>query len=151
LVDPYRSETRRQYNLKTLHRHISQEVCPWNVKFAEELPEGSAFSAREFIAGKDARTVAREILAMDQAEYAAAFKGSAMKRAKLWMLQRNACVVLGNVGTADDLAALQSTQLHEQEVVREHAARALASAAATRAATSVPLTPDDVPARPTDA
>ncbi|WP_373060711.1 tRNA epoxyqueuosine(34) reductase QueG [Gemmatimonas sp.] len=130
---------------------VCQEVCPWNVKFAQELPAGSPFAARAIFVDKDARTLAREILAMDQAEYAAAFKGSAMKRAKLWMLQRNACVVLGNVGTADDLAALQSTQLQEQEVVREHAARALASAAATRAATSVPLTPDDVPARPTNA
>jgi len=95
------------------------------VKLAQELPEGSAFAAREFIAGNDARTVAREILAMDQAEYAAAFKGSAMKRAKRWMLQRNAAVVLGNVGTADDLAVLEAVHSHEHEVVREHAAYAL--------------------------
>jgi len=100
-------------------------VCPWNVKFAQELPEGSAFAAREFIAGKDARTVAREILAMEPADYAAAFKGSAMKRAKLWMLQRNACLVLGDVGTVDDLAVLEAMQSHEHEVVREHAARAI--------------------------
>ena len=74
---------------------------------------------------KDARTLAREILAMDQADYAAAFKGSAIKRAKLWMLQRNACVVLGNVGTADDLAVLEAMMLREHEVVREHAAWAV--------------------------
>ena len=74
---------------------------------------------------KDARTLAREILAMDQAEYAAAFKGSAMKRAKLQGLKRNAAVVLGNVGTVDDLAVLEAMQSHEHEVVREHAARAI--------------------------
>ncbi len=69
--------------------------------FAQELAEGSPFAAREFIAGNDARTLSREMLAMDQADYAAAFKGSAMKRAKLWMLQRNAAVVWNNLG-ADD-------------------------------------------------
>ena len=39
------------------------------------------------------------------------------------MLQRNACVVLGNVGTGEDLAVLEAMRTHE--VVREHAAWAL--------------------------
>jgi len=34
---------------------------------------------------------------MDQEDYAAAFRGSAMQRAKRWMLQRNAAVVLENL------------------------------------------------------
>ena len=72
------------------------------------------------------RSLAREILMMEAADYAAAFKGSAIKRAKLWMLQRNACVVLGNVGTAEDLAVLEAMLAHEHEVVREHAAWAAA-------------------------
>ncbi len=80
-----------------VERHTSQAVCPWNVKFAQELADGSAFASRAFIAGKDARTLAREILAMVPADYAAAFKGSAMKRAKLGMLQRNAVVASGNL------------------------------------------------------
>lgn len=63
---------------------------------------------------------------MEQDDYAAAFKGSAIKRAKLWMLKRNACVVLGNVGSNDDLAALEAMLAHEHEVVREHAAWATA-------------------------
>jgi len=95
------------------------------VKFAQELAEGSPCAARAMFVDKDPRTLAREILAMEPADYAAAFKGSAMKRAKLWMLQRNAAVVLGNVGTADDLAVLESMHSHEHEVVREHAAYAL--------------------------
>jgi len=82
------------------------------VKFAQELPAGSPFAARAMFVGKDARTLAREILAMDQADYAAAFKGSAMKRAKLQGLKRNAAVVLGNVGTVDDLAVLEVMQSH---------------------------------------
>ncbi len=71
------------------------------------------------------RALAREILVMEPVDYAAAFKGSAIKRAKLRMLQRNACVVLGNMGTADDLAVLEAMQLHEHHVVREHAAWAV--------------------------
>jgi len=69
--------------------------------------------------------MARTILAMDQAGYAAAFKHSAIKRAKLWMLQRSAGAVLGNVGTADDLAVLEAMRSHEHDVVREHAAWAV--------------------------
>jgi epoxyqueuosine reductase len=77
---------------------VCQEVCPWNVKFALTLPEGSPYAARDMLAGKDARTLAAEILAMDEVTYRDAFKGSAMKRAKLAGLQRNAQVVLGNPG-----------------------------------------------------
>ena len=40
-------------------RYISQDVCPWNVKFAQEL-KVPAFAARETLAGKDARAIARE-------------------------------------------------------------------------------------------
>ena len=72
------------------------------------------------------RALARQILMMDAVDYAAAFKGSAVKRAKLWMLKRNACVVLGNVGTHQDLAVLEAMLVHEHEVVREHAAWAVA-------------------------
>ena len=46
-------------------RHISQDVCPWNVKFAREVKEPS-FQPRAAIAGKDARTLAREFLAMSE-------------------------------------------------------------------------------------
>jgi epoxyqueuosine reductase len=52
------------------------------------------------LAGKDARTLAEEILAMDDEQYRAVFKGSAMKRAKLAGLQRNARVVLRTVADA---------------------------------------------------
>jgi epoxyqueuosine reductase len=108
---------------------ICQEVCPWNVSFATELRE-PAFASREMLldAGSrdGTRALAREILMMEAADYAAAFKGSAIKRAKLWMLKRNACVVLGNIGTDDDLAVLEAMLVYEHEVVREHAAWATA-------------------------
>ena len=79
---------------------VCQEVCPWNQRFARELPGDSPFEPREFIRGKDARTLAHELLQLSQEEFSAAFRKSPMKRAKLAGLQRNAAVVLGNVGDA---------------------------------------------------
>jgi epoxyqueuosine reductase len=76
---------------------ICQDVCPWNHKFSTEARE-PAFTAREAIAGKDARTLARELLAKTEEEFSAAFRGSPMKRAKLRGLKRNAAVVLENIG-----------------------------------------------------
>ena len=76
---------------------ICQDVCPWNEKFSRALAEGSPFAAREAIAGKDARTLARELVAMTQEEFSLTFKNSPMKRAKLRGLKRNAAVVLENV------------------------------------------------------
>ena len=81
---------------KRLNRHSSQSVCPWNLKFSVELADDSPFKAREFIAGKDAVTLATDILALDQAAFSAAFRKSPIKRAKLGGLQRNAAVVLEN-------------------------------------------------------
>jgi epoxyqueuosine reductase len=77
-------------------------VCLWNVKFARALPAGSPYAARGFIGGKDARTLAEEILTMDEDVYRVAFRGSAMKRAKLAGLQRNAGVVLERPRRRDD-------------------------------------------------
>jgi epoxyqueuosine reductase len=80
--------------LKRLYRHISQTCCPWNVKFSQALAADSPFRAREFVAGKDAVTLATDILALDQGAFSAAFRKSPMKRAKLAGLRRNAAVVL---------------------------------------------------------
>ena len=82
--------------LKRVYRHISQSYCPWNVKFSQELAEDSLFRAREFIAGKNAVTLATDILALDQESFSAAFRKSPMKRAKLRGLKRNAAAVLAN-------------------------------------------------------
>ena len=79
---------------------ICQDVCPWNEKFSRALPEGSPFAAREAIAGKDARTLARELVGMTKEEFSAKFRRSPMKRAKLAGLKRNAAVVLGNIDTS---------------------------------------------------
>ena len=65
------------------------------MKFSEQLTE-RAFDARPVLAGKDVRTLARDLVQMSQAEFSAAFKNSPMKRAKLRGLRRNAAVVLVN-------------------------------------------------------
>jgi epoxyqueuosine reductase len=111
---------------------VCQEVCPFNVKFAQTLkvPE---FAPREVLAGKDARTLARDVLAMTQEEFSAAFKGSPMKRAKLRGLKRNAAVVLGNspaVTDAKDVDALCRALDNPEPLVREHVEWALARIAA---------------------
>ena len=80
-----------------MYRHSAQSCCPFNVKFAQELKE-PAFAPRAVIAGKDARTLAADLLAMEQAEFSAAFRKSPMKRAKLAGLQRNARVVSREAG-----------------------------------------------------
>ena len=62
---------------------------------------------------------------MTQPEFSAAFKGSLKKRAKLRGLKRNAAVVLGNVGSAEDVAALTAALSDDEPLVRSHAAGAL--------------------------
>jgi epoxyqueuosine reductase len=104
---------------------VCQDVCPYNIKFAKVLPEGSPYAPREALGTKDARTLARELLMMDQPEFSAAFKGSPMKRAKRRGLARNAAVVLGNVGTLDDISVLEAALQHDEPLVRAHAAWAL--------------------------
>jgi epoxyqueuosine reductase len=102
-------------------------VCPWNIRFARELG-GPAFASREAFERKDARTLARELLAMTQTEFSTAFKNSPMKRAKLRGLKRNAAVVLGNSATATDAEStgeLTRALDDPEPLVREHAAWAL--------------------------
>lgn len=102
---------------KRFCRYISQDVCPWNVRFSKELPNDSPFAPLDVLAGKDARRLARELLVMTQEEFSAAFKGSPMKRAKLRGLRRNAAVVLGNVGSEDDASVLAAALSDEEPLV----------------------------------
>ena len=104
---------------------VCQDVCPWNVSFASELRE-PAFAARDGLRARDSHALARELLTMNQAEYSARFRGSAMKRAKRRGLARNAAVVLGNVGERDDVPLLVAALRHDEPLVRDHAERALA-------------------------
>ena len=105
---------------------ICQDVCPWNMRFSQALPNESPLAAREALAGKNARTLARELLGMTQDEFSRGFKGSPMKRAKLRGLKRNAAVALGNIGNPEDADVLARALDDPEPNVREHAAWALA-------------------------
>lgn len=103
---------------------ICQDVCPYNIKFAEELKVPN-FAPRPAFASNDARRIAHTVLAMTADEYRETFKGSAMKRAKSRGLKRNASVVLGNIGEARDLPALVAARDDSDPLVREHASWAI--------------------------
>jgi epoxyqueuosine reductase len=107
-------------------------VCPWNVRFSQELKK-PAFAARDVIAAKDARTLAREILAMNDEDFRTAFRGSPMKRAKLRGLRRNAAVVLGNVGSLDDVDVLTPALDDPEPLLHDHAAWAISQLKAANA------------------
>ncbi len=103
---------------------ICQDVCPYNIKFAQELRE-PAFAPRPMIADKNAQSLARDLLAIDDAGFRTAFRNSPMKRAKRRGLARNAAVVLGNVGDESDAHALASASNEREPLVGEHAKWAL--------------------------
>ena len=66
------------------------------------------------------------LLSLSHASYLTAFRGTAIRRAKVWMLRRNAAVALGNVGDTSCLKPLaRSLADDEHPVVRGHAAWAL--------------------------
>ena len=103
---------------------VCQDVCPYNIKFAQELRE-LAFAPRAAIGNRDAQSLARDLLAMDDDDFRAAYSGSPMKRAKLRGLLRNAAVVLGNIGDEGDKAALAVAANNLDPLVGEHAEWAL--------------------------
>jgi epoxyqueuosine reductase len=79
---------------------VCQEVCPWNVKFARELPQASPFAPRAALVGRDAQQLASEVLQLDEESFRGAYRRSPMKRARLSGLRRNAAVVLDNLRSA---------------------------------------------------
>ena len=103
---------------------VCQDVCPYNIKFAQELRE-PAFAPRAAIGNRDAQSLARSLLAMDDDDFRAALSGSPMKRAKRRGLLRNAAVVLGNIGDEGDKDALAVAANNIDPLVREHAEWAL--------------------------
>jgi epoxyqueuosine reductase len=78
---------------------VCQEVCPWNVRFAGETAE-PRYRARP---AADWPTL-REIVAMNEREFDAAFGATAMERPGRAGLARNAGVVLANTGESDGAA-----------------------------------------------
>ena len=101
---------------------ICQEVCPVNINGAYS-PE-QAFNKRRFIT-----LDLISLLEMDEDQFQERFQDSPIKRAKLWGIQRNACVALGNSGDHSAVIPLINAlkNLDLPVVVRSHAAWALGS------------------------
>ncbi len=98
---------------------ICQEVCPLN--------DGAYVPAAAEFAPDDRRAALTlaDLLELSRDDYVEAFRGSPMKRAKLEGLQRNAAVVLGNLGNREAIPVLKRALTHPESVVRGHAAWAL--------------------------
>ena len=88
--------------------------------------ESAAIAARDGLDSTDARAMARALLAKSVTELQQQFRGSPMKRAKRRGLARTAAVVLGNVGTSDDVPLREAALAHDELLVREHSVRPLA-------------------------
>jgi len=99
---------------------ICQDVCPWNRKrhFATE-PEVQPRPTQVHPRLEDLAHMSRE-------EFQRRFRGTALERTKRRGLLRNVCVAMGNSGQADFIPVLESLLDDEEELVREHAAWALA-------------------------
>lgn len=95
-------------------------ACPWN-RFAHQSRE-SAFAAREFVHEWNLR----DFLALDDDAFRRLFRKSPIKRIKRRGFLRNVCVALGNVGTVDDLPALEKAAHDPEPLVAEHAQWAIA-------------------------
>jgi epoxyqueuosine reductase len=96
------------------------DVCPWN-RFAQTTRE-ARFLAKDELDGRDQL---HALLEISQAEFKRQFALSPILRVKRRGLLRNVCVVLGNIGTREDVSALERAAQHEEPLVREHAAWAI--------------------------
>ncbi|MEZ0387599.1 MAG: tRNA epoxyqueuosine(34) reductase QueG [Verrucomicrobium sp.] len=90
-------------------------ACPWN-RFAEASHE-AWFQARDSVFGMRLR----DMLKLDDEQFRALFAKSPIKRIKRPAFLRNVCVVLGNVGTEEDLPELEQAALDEHPLISEHA------------------------------
>jgi epoxyqueuosine reductase len=96
------------------------DVCPWN-RFAQTTREARFLAKDE--SGEDDQL--HDLLEISSAEFKRRFVRSPILRVKRRGLLRNVCVVLGNIGTRNDIPALEKAAQHEEPLVREHAAWAI--------------------------
>jgi epoxyqueuosine reductase len=92
------------------------EVCPWN-RFAKLSPVRES-QRRE-------TPPLTEFLSWDEQRFRDYFRGTPIVRIKRRGFLRNVCVVLGNVGDASALPALERALNDHEPLVREHAAWAV--------------------------
>lgn len=91
------------------------EACPWN-RFARASHE-AAFRAR----GEVFAMRLRDFLRLTEESFRALFRGSPVRRLKRPGFLRNVCVALGNIGTVEDLPALEEAARDPDPLIAEHA------------------------------
>jgi len=91
------------------------DVCPWN-RFAH-LSRETRFHARQSIFNHSLR----DFLDLTDDGFRKLFAKSPIKRIKRNRFLRNVCVALGNVGTEEDLPALERAVHDEDALIAEHA------------------------------
>ena len=95
------------------------DACPWN-RFAQASRESA------FAAGPSTTNFAlRDYLKLNDAEFRNLFRNSPIKRIKRRGFLRNVCVALGNVGTPQDLPALEQAARDPEPLIAEHATWAI--------------------------
>jgi epoxyqueuosine reductase len=88
------------------------DVCPWN-RHAQQ--------SRELRLSPIPRSDLPEMLEWDETRFRKEFRGTPIFRLKRGRWLRNICVVLGNIGTPEDLPALEKASQDLDPLVREHA------------------------------
>ena len=99
---------------------ICQEVCPWNVKFAEPSEE-PGFQPNPDTSG----SALIELMSLSDEGFGTRFSGSPVKRAKRRGFLRNVAVALGNWGSRDAVPVLARALDDPEPLIRGHAAWAL--------------------------
>ena len=108
-------EFRRQIGDRIYGCDTCLDVCPWN-RFAK-LSRETRFHVRQSVF----QYQLRDFFTLDAGSFSALFAKSPIKRIKLNRFLRNVCVALGNVGTEEDLPALEKAAQHEDALIAEHA------------------------------
>lgn len=92
---------------------VCQEVCPWNRKAQRGV------EPRLLPTGSETGLDPLEVLGLTDEEFRSRFRGTALWRTKRTGLQRNAAVVLGNLGDRRALPALERLRDDPDAGVRE--------------------------------
>jgi epoxyqueuosine reductase len=95
------------------------DACPWN-RFAQTSNE-AAFAAQR----STTAFLLTDYLALNDQEFRELFRNSPIKRIKRRGFLRNVCVALGNVGTSEDLPALERAAHDPEPLIAEHATWAM--------------------------
>jgi epoxyqueuosine reductase len=105
-------EFRRALGNQLFGCDICLDICPWN-RWARATREAK-FAPRPY-------PDLRDMLAWDETTFRETFAGSPLRRPGLQGWKRNVCVVLGNIGTLQDLPDLDTVANGDDALLAEHA------------------------------